>query len=183
MNHIFLDFSLNTQSFSKMADVKLDRNLCSSRILTLPKDQELSLQIAACQGSGQASLWSLAQSPGLVKYALYYWLYFKGKKVKVIVAFYGRKKWESESVFYKKAFASLVKDCHSDLRPGKIRREKNWSKLFKILSTPRVANCHFLHCRWNLSLACVHCKKILCMIIEKIFNTTTQTQNGTTYIK
>ena len=55
-----------------MADVKLDRNLCSSRILTLTKDQELSLQIAACQGSGQASLWSLAQSPGLVKYALYY---------------------------------------------------------------------------------------------------------------
>ena len=53
----------------------------------LPRVQELSLQIVACQGSAQASLWYLAQSPGLVKYAVYWHL--SNKKVKVIVKFHG----------------------------------------------------------------------------------------------
>ena len=54
--------------------VKQNLNFCPSKFSILPRVQELSLQIVACQGSAQASLWSLAQSPGLVKYAVYWHL-------------------------------------------------------------------------------------------------------------
>ena len=54
--------------------VKQNQNFCPSMFSILPRVQELSLQIVACQGSAQASLWSLAQSPGLVKYAVYWHL-------------------------------------------------------------------------------------------------------------
>ena len=40
---------------------------CLSSCSILPRDQGLSLQIDSGQGPAQASLWPLAQSPGLVK--------------------------------------------------------------------------------------------------------------------
>ena len=107
--------------------VKQNQNFCPSMFSILPRVQELSLQIVACQGSAQASLWSLAQSPGLVKYAVYWQL--SNERVKVIVEFLGRK-WKVKVWITKKALESLViaSDYWVHLRK-KWKRKKNYTKL------------------------------------------------------